>query len=76
MLSAEVDMVEVLGAEGDFTFCPSQSGDGDVAARTLTVESDGKRESFELDGGFVDVTPEGVWCWPRPFHRPKRFLIF
>ena len=61
VLSAEVDIVEVPGAEGDFGVLPNHSP---VMAMlrpgTLTVESDGKRQSFELDGGFVDVTPEGV----------------
>ena len=61
VLSAEVDMVEVPGAEGDFGVLPNHTP---VMAMlrpgTLTVESDGKRQSFELDGGFVDVTPEGV----------------
>ena len=61
VLSAEVDMVEVPGAEGDFGVLPNHSP---VMAMlrpgTLTVEGDGKRQSFELDGGFVDVTPEGV----------------
>ena len=61
VLSAEVDMVEVPGAEGDFGVLPNHSP---VMAMlrpgTLTVESAGKRQSFELDGGFVDVTPEGV----------------
>ena len=61
VLSAEVDMVEVPGAEGDFGVLPNHSP---VMAMlrpgTLSVEIDGKRQSFELDGGFVDVTPEGV----------------
>lgn len=61
VLSAEVDMVEVPGAEGDFGVLPNHSP---VMAMlrpgTLTVESGGKRQRFELNGGFVDVTPEGV----------------
>ena len=31
-----------------------------LRAGTLTVENDGTSQSFEIDGGFVDVTPEGV----------------
>lgn len=61
VLSAEVDAVQVPGAEGDFGVLPNHSP---VMAMlrpgTLTVENDGKSQSFELDGGFVDVTPEGV----------------
>lgn len=61
VLSAQVDGVQVPGAEGDFGVLPNHSP---VMAMlrpgTLNVESDGKRQSFELDGGFVDVTPQGV----------------
>ncbi len=61
VLSAEVDAVQVPGAEGDFGVLPNHSP---VMAMlrpgTLTVENGGKSQSFELDGGFVDVTPEGV----------------
>lgn len=61
VLSADVDAVQVPGAEGDFGVLPNHSP---VMAMlrpgTLTVENDGKSQSFELDGGFVDVTPEGV----------------
>ncbi len=61
VLSAEVDGVQVPGAEGDFGVLPNHSP---VMAMlrpgVLTVENDGTMQSFELDGGFVDVTPEGV----------------
>lgn len=61
VLSVEVDGVQVPGAEGDFGVLPNHSP---VMAMlrpgTLTVENDGSTQSFELDGGFVDVTPEGV----------------
>ena len=61
VLSADVDGVQVPGAEGDFGVLPNHSP---VMAMlrpgTLTVENDGTTQSFQLDGGFVDVTPEGV----------------
>ena len=61
VLSADVDSVQVPGAEGDFGVLPNHSPVmAMLRAGTLTVESDGKRQSFELDGGFVDVTPQGV----------------
>ena len=61
VLSAEVDMVEVPGAEGDFGVLPNHSPVmAMLRAGTLTVENDGTSQSFEIDGGFVDVTPEGV----------------
>lgn len=61
VLSAEVDAVQVPGAEGDFGVLPNHSPVMSMLRPgTLTVENDGKSQSFELDGGFVDVTPEGV----------------
>lgn len=61
VLSAEVDAVQVPGAEGDFGVMPNHAPVmAMLRAGVLTVENDGKTESFELEGGFVDVTPEGV----------------
>jgi len=61
VLSAEVDAVQVPGAEGDFGVLPNHAPVmAMLRAGVLTVENDGKTESFELDGGFVDVTPEGL----------------
>lgn len=61
VLSAEVDEVQVPGAEGDFGVLPNHSP---VMAMlrpgVLTVQNDGTVQNYELDGGFVDVTPEGV----------------
>ncbi len=61
VLSAEVDAVQVPGAEGDFGVMPNHAPVmAMLRAGVLTVENDGKSQSFELNGGFVDVTPEGV----------------
>lgn len=61
VLSAEVDEVQVPGAEGDFGVLPNHSPVmAMLRAGVLTVQNDGSSQSFELDGGFVDVTPEGV----------------
>ena len=61
VLSADVDSVQVPGAEGDFGVLPNHSPVmAMLRAGTLTVENDGTSQSFELDCGFVDVTPEGV----------------
>jgi len=61
VLSADVDGVQVPGAEGDFGVLPNHSPVmAMLRAGTLTVENDGTSQSFEIDGGFVDVTPEGV----------------
>ena len=61
VLSAQVDGVQVPGAEGDFGVLPNHSPVmAMLRAGTLIVENDGTSQSFQLDGGFVDVTPEGV----------------
>ena len=61
VLSAEVDAVQVPGSEGDFGVLPKHAPFmAMLRAGTLTVEDDGMTQDFELDGGFVDVTPEGV----------------
>lgn len=61
VLSADVDAVQVPGAEGDFGVLPKHAPImAMLRAGTLSVENDGKTQHFELDGGFVDVTPEGV----------------
>ena len=61
VLSAEVDAVQIPGAEGDFGVLPNHSPVmAMIRPGTLTVENDGKTQSFELDGGFADVTREGV----------------
>ncbi|NCF79902.1 MAG: ATP synthase F1 subunit epsilon [Alphaproteobacteria bacterium] len=61
VLSADVDAVQVPGAEGDFGVLPKHAPFmAMLRAGTLSVENDGKTLHFELDGGFVDVTPEGV----------------
>ena len=61
VLSAQVDGVQVPGAEGDFGVLPNHSPVmAMLRAGILIVENDGTSQSFQLDGGFVDVTPEGV----------------
>ena len=61
VFSAEVDAVQIPGAEGDFGVLPNHSPVmAMIRPGTLTVENDGTSQSFELSGGFADVTPEGV----------------
>ena len=61
VFSAEVDAVQIPGAEGDFGVLPNHSPVmAMIRPGTLVVENDGKTQSYELDGGFADVTPEGV----------------
>ena len=59
--SAEVDAVQIPGEEGDFGVLPNHSPVMAMIRRgTLIVENDGETQSFELSGGFADVTPQGV----------------
>ena len=61
VFSAQVDAVQIPGEEGDFGVLPNHSPVMSMIRQgTLTVEADGETHSFELSGGFADVTPEGV----------------
>lgn len=61
VVSAHVDSVQVPGSEGDFGVLPNHSPVmAMIRPGTLVVENDGKTQSYELDGGFADVTAEGV----------------
>ena len=61
VLSAEVDAVQIPGAEGDFGVLSNHSPVMSVIREgVLRVENDGTVTEYQLDGGFADVTPEGV----------------
>jgi F-type H+-transporting ATPase subunit epsilon len=61
VFSAQVDGVQIPGAEGDFGVLPNHSPVmAMLRAGTLVIENDGKTQDYTLDGGFVDVTPQGV----------------
>ena len=61
VVSAGVDSVQIPGSEGDFGVLPNHSPVmAMIRPGTLVVENDGTTQSYELDGGFADVTPEGV----------------
>ncbi|MFW2437418.1 MAG: ATP synthase F1 subunit epsilon [Parvibaculales bacterium] len=61
VLSAQVDSVSVPGLEGDFGVMPNHSPVMSIIRPgVLVVENDGVVSQYHLDGGFVDVTPEGV----------------
>lgn len=61
VLSAQVDSVSVPGVEGDFGVLPNHSPVmAMVRPGVLRVENDGKFSDYHVDGGFVDVTPDGV----------------
>lgn len=61
LFSGEVDQVDIPGAEGDFGILPDHSPFM-AAIRTgaLKVYADGSETQFFVQGGFADVTPEGL----------------
>ncbi len=61
LLSSDVDMVSVPGTEGDFGVLVNHSPMMSVLRPgLLLVENDGSQEPFFVQGGFADVTPEGL----------------
>lgn len=61
IFSAGVDAVQIPGAEGDFGVLPNHSPVmAMIRPGTLVVENDGSTQSFELSGGFADITAQGV----------------
>jgi F-type H+-transporting ATPase subunit epsilon len=53
--------VQIPGAEGDFGVLPNHSPVmAMIRSGTLVIENEGSRQEYTLDGGFVDVTPQGV----------------
>lgn len=61
LLSGEVDMVSVPGTEGDFGVLVNHSPMMSVLRPGIvTVEDAGKPSRFFVQGGFADVTPDGL----------------
>ena len=61
LFTGQVDQVDIPGAEGDFGVFPDHSPMM-AAIRTgvITVSMDGGNQQFFVQGGFADVTPEGL----------------
>lgn len=61
LFSGDVDKVDVPGTEGNFGVMPNH-GPLMAAIRTgaITVYNDGTETQFFVEGGFADVTPEGL----------------
>ena len=61
LFSGEVDQVDIPGAEGDFGVLPDHSPFM-AAIRTgaITVYQDGVQTKYLVQGGFADVTPDGL----------------
>jgi len=61
LFSGEVDQVDIPGTEGDLGILPNHSPVM-AAIRTgaITVTIDGKETQYFVQGGFADVTPDGL----------------
>ena len=61
LFNGEVDQVDVPGTEGDFGVLPLHAPFM-AAIRTgaITVFNDGAETKYMIQGGFADVTPDGL----------------
>jgi F-type H+-transporting ATPase subunit epsilon len=61
LFTGEVDQVDVPGTEGDFGVLPLHAPFM-AAIRTgaITVFNDGSQTKYMIQGGFADVTPDGL----------------
>jgi len=61
LFSSAVDQVDIPGTEGDFGVFPDHSPMM-AAIRTgaVTVYADGNETQYFVQGGFADVTPDGL----------------
>jgi F-type H+-transporting ATPase subunit epsilon len=61
LFSAEVDQVDAPGLEGDFGVlyghAPFMTA---LKAGSVTVYDGGAKRVFNIEGGFADVTPQGL----------------
>lgn len=61
LLSGEVDQVDVPGSEGDFGVFPGHAPFmAAIRTGTITVFNDGSETKYLIEGGFADVTPDGL----------------
>jgi F-type H+-transporting ATPase subunit epsilon len=61
LFSGEVDQVDASGTEGDFGVFPGHAPFMTaLKAGFVTVHDEGQLLRFEVQGGFADVTPQGL----------------
>jgi len=59
--SGEVDQVDIPGAEGDMGLLPNHSPlMAGLRVGAITIYADGIETQYLVQGGFADVTPEGL----------------
>lgn len=61
LFAGQVDQVDVPGTEGDFGVFPNHSPlMAAIRTGAITVYMDGTETQFFVQGGFADVTPDGL----------------
>ena len=61
LFSGEVDQVDVPGSEGDLGILPNHSPlMAAIRTGAITVYADGAQTQYFVQGGFADVTPDGL----------------
>lgn len=61
LFNDEVDQVDAPGAEGDFGVLPGHAPFMTTLKEgRIKVHNDGQTLTFEVQGGFADVTPAGL----------------
>jgi len=61
LFAGEVDQVDLPGTEGDLGIFPNHSPlMAAVRTGVMTVYADGAETQYFVQGGFADVTPEGL----------------
>jgi len=61
LFSGAVDQVDVPGTEGDLGIFPDHSPlMAAIRTGAITVYNDGEQTQYLVQGGFADVTPEGL----------------
>ena len=61
LFSGEVDQVDASGTEGDFGVLAGHAPFMTTLKESFVTVHDGdKRHRFEIQGGFADVTPQGL----------------
>ena len=61
LFAGEVDQVDIPGTEGDLGIFPNHSPlMAAIRTGAITIYNDGAETKYFIQGGFADVTPEGL----------------
>ena len=61
LFTGEVDQVDIPGTEGDFSVLPKHAPVmAAIRTGSISVTNDSEQTAYFVQGGFADVTPEGL----------------